>query len=141
MGLALESLDLLNLKPKPTRALGSAWAQAAAPVLKMTAVVARNKFKLKFNLKSLIHPDNSLELYPLPFIIEESVPAQVNDALYVSSGSRVALKKLFKEDHPYADIVRYLSSELEPLSIDSCNHCVPLLDVLHLPLKDGDWDL
>ena len=50
------------------------------------------------------------------------------------------MKILYKEDHPFEeDIARYLSSD--PLSKDSRNHCVPLLDVLHLPLKDGDEDL
>jgi hypothetical protein len=37
------------------------------------------------------------------------------------------------------DIARHLSSD--PLSKDSRNHCVLLLDVLHPPLKDGDRDL
>ena len=96
---------MLNLKPKPTRALGSAWAQATAPVLKMTAVAARNKFKLKFNLQSLIHLDNSLELYPLPFIIEESVPAQVNDALYVSHFGTLEIKKAFKFQYVFVTVI------------------------------------
>ena len=60
--------------------------------------------------------------------------------MHVPTGSRVALKMLFEEDHPFEeDIARYLSSD--PLSKDSRNHCVPLLDVLHPPLKDGDRDL
>ena len=60
--------------------------------------------------------------------------------MHVPTGSRVALKQLFKEDHPFEeDIARHLSSD--PLSKDSRNHCVPLLDVLHPPLKDGDREL
>ena len=60
--------------------------------------------------------------------------------MHIPTGSRVALKQLFEEDHPYEeDIARYLSSD--PLSKDSRNHCVPLLDVLHPPFKDGDRNL
>ena len=60
--------------------------------------------------------------------------------MHIPTGSRVALKKLFKEDHPLEeDIARYLTSD--PLSKDSRNHCVRLLDVLHPPLKEGDRDL
>ena len=60
--------------------------------------------------------------------------------MHIPTGSHVALKKVFKEDHPLEeDIARHLSSD--PLSKDSRNHCVPLLDVLHPPLKDGDRDL
>ena len=60
--------------------------------------------------------------------------------MHISTGSRVALKQLYKEDHPFEeDIARHLSSD--PLSKDSRNHCVPLLDVLHLPVKDGDPDI
>ena len=66
--------------------------------------------------------------------------AQVNDAMYVPTGLRVALKQLYKEDHPFEeDIVRHLSSD--PLSKDTRNHCVPLLDVLHPPHKDGERDI
>ena len=60
--------------------------------------------------------------------------------MHISTESRVALKILYKEDHPFEeDIARYLSSD--PLSKDSRNHCVPLLDVLHPPLKKGSRDL
>ena len=60
--------------------------------------------------------------------------------MHIPTGSRVALKKLYPEDHPFEeDIARYLSSD--PLSKDSRNHCVPLLDVLLPPLKDGGRDL
>jgi hypothetical protein len=72
--------------------------------------------------------------------LHDSQYAQINDAVHVPTGSRVALKKLLKEDHPFEeDITRHLSSD--PLSKDSRNHCVPLLDVLHPPLKEGDRDL
>ena len=60
--------------------------------------------------------------------------------MHVATGSRVALKKLYTEDHPFEeDITRYLSSD--PLSKYSRNHCVPLLDVLHPPPKDGERNL
>ena len=65
---------------------------------------------------------------------------QINDALHIPTGLRVALKKVKKEDYPFEeDIIRYLSSE--PLSKDPRNHCVSLLDVLHPPLKEGDNDV
>ena len=60
--------------------------------------------------------------------------------MHIPTGSRVALKKLFEEDHPFEeDIARYVSSD--PLSKDPRNHCVPLLDVLYPPRKDGDRDI
>ena len=60
--------------------------------------------------------------------------------MHVPTGSRVALKQLYKEDHPFEeDIARHLSSD--PLSKDPRNHCVPLLDVLQPPFKDGGRDL
>ena len=65
---------------------------------------------------------------------------QINDALHIPTGLRVALKKVKKEDEPFEeDIIRYLSSE--SLSKDPRNHCAPLLDVLHPPLKEGDNDV
>ena len=66
--------------------------------------------------------------------------ARVNDAVHVPTGSHVALKKLYKDEHPFEeDIARHLSSD--PLSKDSRNHCVPLLDVLRPPPKDGGREI
>ena len=60
-------------------------------------------------------------------------------SLLGESGSHVALKQLYRdsEDHLFEeDIACHLSSD--PLSKDSHNYCVPLLDVLYPHLKDDD---
>ncbi|KAF8885559.1 kinase-like domain-containing protein [Gymnopilus junonius] len=71
---------------------------------------------------------------------EDSHPllnTQINDAIHVDTGSRVALKRLNTKDHPSEEsIMRFFSSEL--LSKDPHNHCIRLLDVLHPLCKDGD---
>ncbi|KDR71819.1 hypothetical protein GALMADRAFT_126764 [Galerina marginata CBS 339.88] len=64
------------------------------------------------------------------------VNMQINDAIHIPTGSRVALKRINTTEHPFEeDIMRHLSSE--PLSKDPRNHCVPLLDVLRPPPKDA----
>ena len=57
-------------------------------------------------------------------------------SLLGESGSRVALKQLYRdsEDHLFEeDIACHLSSD--PLSKDSHNYCVPLLDILYPILR------
>lgn len=66
------------------------------------------------------------------YLSEGSKYGQINDAIHLPTGSRVALKRVRIEEHPYEeDISRYLSSE--KLSADPRNNCVPILDVLSPP--------
>jgi hypothetical protein len=54
------------------------------------------------------------------------------DATRISDGATVALKMIFKSEHPYeVDISEFLSSE--PLASESGNHCIPLYEVLEVP--------
>jgi hypothetical protein len=57
------------------------------------------------------------------------------DAVRVSDGSFVMLKKILKKSHPdEADIGQYLSTDA--LRSDSHNHSVPILEVLSVPDDD-----
>ena len=59
----------------------------------------------------------------------------VMDAMHISDGCIVVLKKVNMAVHPYeAEIGRLLSAE--PLASNPCNHAVPIYDVLQSPL-DG----
>jgi hypothetical protein len=54
------------------------------------------------------------------------------DAIRISDGKPVMLKKLPKEEGPYELEISKLFST-EPLASDSRNYCVRLLDVIELP--------
>ncbi|KAG2336273.1 hypothetical protein BDR05DRAFT_896916 [Suillus weaverae] len=63
--------------------------------------------------------------------------ACVLDATRISDGEFVMLKSVLQCDHPFeVDIACYLTSE--PLRLDPTNHCVPILDVLHVPDEERD---
>lgn len=52
------------------------------------------------------------------------------DALRVSDGAFITLKRLKPDIHPYEiEIARYLSSDA--LAMDDNNYCVPIIDVLY----------
>lgn len=53
------------------------------------------------------------------------------DATRMSDGTFVMLKLIPADNLKELDIARYLSTK--PLASDARNHCVPVLDVLHLP--------
>ncbi|CAL1706272.1 unnamed protein product [Somion occarium] len=56
----------------------------------------------------------------------------VIDAVRVSDGEQVILKKIKISEHPFEeDLTRYLGSG--PLASEPHNHCITLLDVLHPP--------
>ncbi|KAG1843659.1 hypothetical protein F4604DRAFT_1596655, partial [Suillus subluteus] len=61
--------------------------------------------------------------------------ATVLDATRVSDGAFVMLKAVRRGDHPFeVEIARYLTS----IPLDPMNHCVPILDVLHVPDEERD---
>ncbi|KAF9544086.1 hypothetical protein CPC08DRAFT_716571 [Agrocybe pediades] len=63
--------------------------------------------------------------------------AAINDALHIPTGSRVALKLLYKRINPFEeDIIRYFSSE--EAKKHPRNRCIPLLDVLCPPIQEGE---
>jgi hypothetical protein len=54
------------------------------------------------------------------------------DATRISDGTTVALKMIFKSEHPYeVEISKFLSSE--PLASEPGNHCTPLYKILEVP--------
>jgi hypothetical protein len=54
------------------------------------------------------------------------------DATRLQDGKFVVLKLIQKSVHPYeAEIGNFLSSE--SLAFDPRNHCVPILEILHIP--------
>jgi len=60
---------------------------------------------------------------------------QLMDAIRVSDGKLVGLKKVSKSLHPSeAKIAQFFSSE--PLVSDPSNHCVPVYDILQVPEED-----
>ncbi|KAG1792652.1 uncharacterized protein HD556DRAFT_1379030 [Suillus plorans] len=59
----------------------------------------------------------------------------VLDARRIQDGARVSLKRINISRHPYEiEIGRYFSTH--PLSIDPANHCVPIYDVLEVPVDN-----
>jgi len=65
--------------------------------------------------------------------------AQVNDAIQIATGRHVAIKLVYKEEHPTErEVMDYLSSEA--FLKDKRNHCIPLLEVLR-PLGDDNIKL
>ncbi|KAI0358587.1 hypothetical protein OH77DRAFT_1474343 [Trametes cingulata] len=77
-----------------------------------------------------------------PLLSEDSQThtlSQVVDAVRLSNGDMVMLKKVQKSVHPYeVAIGQYFSSG--PISSDPRNHCCPLYDVLQDP-KDDDLQI
>jgi hypothetical protein len=63
------------------------------------------------------------------------------DAVRISDGAFVALKRIQPDEHPHEiEIQRYLCSN--GLASDPQNHCTPLYDVLHAPTEgDQSYDL
>jgi hypothetical protein len=57
---------------------------------------------------------------------------QLMDAIRISDGKAVGLKKVSKSRHPYEEeIIRFFSSD--PLAKDPRNHCVPAFEILSVP--------
>jgi hypothetical protein len=57
------------------------------------------------------------------------------DAIRISDGQAVGLKKVSKSRHPYeAEIGQFFSSD--PLAKDPRNHCIPMLEILSVPDDD-----
>ena len=62
--------------------------------------------------------------------------SQLMDAIRISDGKAVGLKKVSKSRHPYeAEIGQFFSSD--PLAKDPRNHCIPTLEILSVP-DDAD---
>ncbi|KAI1795569.1 kinase-like domain-containing protein [Ganoderma leucocontextum] len=60
----------------------------------------------------------------------------IMDAIRISDGRVVVLKKVNKHNHPYeAEIGKLFSTE--PLASDPLNHSVPIYDVLQSPLEES----
>ncbi|KAF9544081.1 hypothetical protein CPC08DRAFT_716567 [Agrocybe pediades] len=77
-------------------------------------------------------PFTSADGFPLVF-------PQINDAIHLPSGQHVAIKLVYKSEHPTeTEILCHFSSER--LRKDPRNHCIPLLEVLR-PLGDENDEL
>lgn len=57
---------------------------------------------------------------------------QINDAIRISDGKIVALKKVNERVHPHETDIAQLFS-VEPLASDPTNHCIPIYEVLRNP--------
>ena len=78
-----------------------------------------------YDLGKSLELDGFLELSLVKF-------PQINDAIRISDGKIVALKKVNEHVHPHeTDIAQFFS--VEPLASDPTNHCIPIYEVLRNP--------